>query len=93
MSRLLRDRLLGSAAVRRACIVEVHYRFQAVEIAVVTVGFDECGIRALIDIAERRHLESPIILWCERQPPHIWNRGFAEQVALDQKPADAAVDE
>src|SRR5262249_40488720 len=76
-----------------ARIIEVHDLFQALEIAVVTVGFHELRIRAFIHVAERRHLEPAIGLGRKRYPPRIRDGRFAERMALDQKAADSAGNE
>ena len=85
--------VIGAAAPQDVtCIVEVHDRLEALEVTIVSVGFDEVWIGPLIHIAQRGHLKSPHVPSCQRAPARV-NRGrLAEQVALGEKTADAGVD-
>src|SRR4051794_17924524 len=84
--------IIGAAAPQDvARVVEAHDRLEALEVTIVSVGFDKARIGSLVHIAQRWRLKSPHVLSCQREPASI-NRGrLAEQIALGEKTADARV--
>src|SRR2546421_13037750 len=85
--------VIGAAAPQAvARVVEVHDRLEALEVAIVSVRFDEAWIRSLVHIAQRWHLKSPHVLGCQRAPASINRGGVAKQIVVGEKTADAGVD-
>jgi len=60
-----------------ARIVEMHDRFQAREITIVPVRLHESGIRPLVNITQRRHLNSSLVVWRQLAPSLIHRGGVA----------------
>ena len=63
-------------------VVEVHDRLEALEVTIVSIGFDEVWMGPLVHIAQRWHLKSPHVLSCQRAPASINGGRVAEQIAL-----------
>ena len=53
----------GAAPQDVARVVEVHDRLEALEVTIVSVGFNEAGIGSLVHIAQRWRLKSPHCSW------------------------------
>src|SRR5260370_40245518 len=70
----------------------MHDRLQAFEISVVPVSLHEGWIGPLVDIAQRRHLHSRLVIRRQLQPSRIHRRGLAEQMPSNEKSDDAAID-
>src|SRR6266404_3388998 len=87
-------RIMGLAARQHiACVVEMHDLLQAREITIVPVRLHEGRIRPLVNIAQRRHLNSSLVVWRQLAPSLIHRGGVAELVPVGEKGTDTAIDE
>src|SRR3979411_2125311 len=70
----------------------MHDLLEALEIAVVTIGFDESVIRALVDIAQRRDLELSLEFRRILGPAGIWVGLAAQRMRAGQETTDPRID-
>src|SRR5664280_195419 len=59
-------------------VVEMDYRIEALEVAVVAIGLHEPGVRALVDVAQRGNLELTIVRRSQRRPRACCRQEAAE---------------
>ena len=74
------------------CVVKMNGLLEALEIAIVSVGFDEFGIRPLIDVSQRWNLHAAIVCRGMLHPICIGDRRPAQKILALEKRADAEID-
>jgi hypothetical protein len=66
-------------------------RLKALEVTIVSIGFNEVWIGSLIHVSQRWYLKSTHVLSGQRAPSCINCGRVAEQVSLGEKTADAGI--
>lgn len=74
------------------CVVEVNNLFEAFEIAIVAIGFDELRIRPLVHIPKRWDLHPAIVVRCVLHPVCIRDGRLTQEMLVLQKCAHAKID-